>query len=400
MASLNKVKVVLLASEWNSKQGGLSTFNRELAIHLAKHPKVEVFFFLPRCDRAEMQAAKKKQITLVEAEPIIGVSELQWLCHPPKWLQIDFVIGHGVVLGSQAQIIRKNGTCKWIQFVHTDPEELGMFKDYPDAVSKGEEKHKDEVKLCEMADVVVAVGPKLAEACRSYLRYCGKDQDVFELTPGVFSEFSKVVQSDTEGSIFRVLSFGRGDAEDFHLKGFDIAAKAVAKVNDAHLIFVGATGKKQDEVAARLKKCHLTASRLRVKAYMEIRDDLNKLFSSVDLAIMPSRTEGFGLAALEALSAGLPILVSGNSGFGKALAEVTFGSSCVVPSEDAEKWAQEIDKVKAKKRATRLDESKSLLKNYAKKYKWQDQTRDLIEKMMAIRNGKQFNFFQILNAVI
>ena len=393
MASLNKVKVVLLASEWNSKHGGLSTFNRELAIHLAKHPKVEVFFFLPKCDRAEMQAAKKKQITLVEAEPIIGLSELQWLCHPPKWLQIDFVIGHGVVLGSQAQIIRKNGTCKWIQFVHTDPEELGMFKDYPDAVSKGEEKHKDEVKLCEMADVVVAVGPKLAEACRSYLRYCGKDQDVFELTPGVFSEFSKVVQSNTEGSIFRVLSFGRGDAEDFHLKGFDIAAKAVAKVNDAHLIFVGATSKKQGEVAARLKKCHLTASRLRVKAYMEIRDDLNKLFSGVDLVIMPSRTEGFGLSALEALSAGLPILVSGNSGFGKALAEVTFGSSCVVPSEDAEKWAQEIDKVKAKKRATRLDESKSLLKNYAKKYKWQDQTRDLIEKMMAIRNGRQFNFF-------
>ena len=400
MASLNKVKVVLLASEWNSKHGGLSTFNRELAIHLAKHPKVEVFFFLPKCDRAEMQAAKKKQITLVEAEPIIGLSELQWLCHPPKWLQIDFVIGHGVVLGSQAQIIRKNSTCKWIQFVHTDPEELGMFKDHPDAVSKGEEKHKDEVKLCEMADVVVAVGPKLAEACRSYLRYCKKDQDVVEITPGIFSEFSKVVQSSTEGSIFRVLSFGRGDAEDFHLKGFDIAAKAVAKVNDTHLIFVGATSKKQDEVAARLKKCHLTASRLRVKAYMEIRDDLNKLFSSVDLAIMPSRTEGFGLAALEALSAGLPILVSGNSGFGKALAEVTFGSSCVVPSEDAEKWAQEIDKVKAKKRATRLDESKSLLKNYAKKYKWQDQTIDLIEKMMAIRNGKQFNLLLILNAMI
>ena len=400
MASLNKVKVVLLASEWNSKHGGLSTFNRELAIHLAKHPKVEVFFFLPKCDRAEMQAGKKKQITLVEAEPIIGLSELQWLCHPPKWLQIDFVIGHGVVLGSQAQIIRKNSTCKWIQFVHTDPEELGMFKDYPDAVSKGEEKHKDEVKLCEMADVVVAVGPKLAEACRSYLRYCKKDQDVVEITPGIFSEFSKVVQSNTEGSIFRVLSFGRGDAEDFHLKGFDIAAKAVAEVDDTHLIFVGATSKKQDEVAARLKKCHLTASRLRVKAYMEIRDDLNKLFSSVDLAIMPSRTEGFGLAALEALSAGLPILVSGNSGFGKALAEVTFGSSCVVPSEDAEKWAQEIDKVKAKKRATRLDESKSLLKNYAKKYKWQDQTRDLIEKMMAIRNGKQFNLFLILNAII
>ena len=390
MASLKKVKVVLLASEWSSKHGGLSTFNRELAIQLANHPGVEVFFFLPKCDLAETEAAKENRITLVQAEPIIGVDELQWLCYPPKWLQIDFVIGHGVVLGCQAQIIRKNyDTCKWIQFVHNDPEEQGMFKDNPGAVPKGEEKHQTEVKLCEMADFVVAVGPQLAEACRSYLRYCGKDKDVFELTPGIFSEFSNVVQSEIEGNIFRVLLFGRGDAEDFFLKGFDIAAKAVEKVNDVHLIFVGPMSKKQNEVAARLKECNLPAGRLRVRAYMEIRDDLKKLFSGVDLAIMPSRSEGFGLAALEALSAGLPILVSGNSGLGKALGEVKFGSSCVVPSDDAEKWAQEIGKVKAKQRGTRLEESKSLLKNYSEKYNWSFQTRDLIEKMMAInRKGR------------
>ena len=396
MASLEKIKVVLLASEWSSKHGELSTFNRELAIQLANHPEVEVFFFLPKCDRAEMEAAKKKKITLVEAEPIIGLGELQWLCHPPKSLQIDFVIGHGVVLGSQAQIIKRNGTCKWIQFVHNDPEELGMFKGYPDAVPKGEEKHQTAVKLCEMADVVVAVGPKLAEACRSYLRYCGKDQDVFELTPGIFSELSNVVHSKIEGSqnIFRVLSFGRGDAEDFSLKGFDIAAEAVKKVNDAHLIFVGAMSERQDEVAARLKECNLPADRLRVRAYMDIPDDLKKLFSGVDLAIMPSRSEGFGLTPLEALSAGLPILVSGNSGLGKALGQVKFGSSCVVPSQDPEKWAQEIGKVKAKQRGTRLEESKSLLQNYSEKYNWSDQTRDLIVKMMAInRKGRQFKVF-------
>ena len=394
MASSKKVKVVLLASEWSSKHGGISTFNRMLAIQLAQNPKVTVSVFLLECDQAERDEAKNNNITLVQAKPRPGINDkMLWLCHPPKDLEIDFVIGHGVVLGRQAQFITDDRSCKWVQFVHTDPEELGMFKDYEDAVSIGEEKHQTEVKLCEMADFVVAVGPQLAEACRSYLRYCGKDKDVFELTPGIFSEFSNVVQSEIEGNIFRVLLFGRGDAEDFVLKGFDIAAKAVEKVNDVHLIFVGPMSKKQNEVAARLKECNLPAGRLRVRAYMEIRDDLKKLFSGVDLAIMPSRSEGFGLAALEALSAGLPILVSGNSGLGKALGEVKFGSSCVVPSEDAEKWAQEIDKVKAKKRATRLDESKSLLKNYAKKYKWQDQTRDLIEKMMAIRNGKQFNFF-------
>ena len=390
MASFKKVKVVLLASEWSSKHGGISTFNRVLAVQLAQNPKVAVSVFLPECDQTERDAAKKNNITLVQAEPKPGFDKMLWLCYPPKDLEIDFVIGHGVVLGRQAQIIRDNRSCKWVQFVHTDPEELGMFKDYADAVPTGEEKHQTEVKLCEIADFVVAVGPKLAEAYRSYLRYCEKDQDVFELTPGIFSEFSNVVQSKNEGGIFRVLSFGRGDAEDFILKGFDIAAKAVAKLDDAHLIFVGAASKKQDEVAARLKECNLPAARLRVRAYMEIRDDLNKLFPGVDLAIMPSRTEGFGLAALEALSAGLPILVSGNSGLGKALGEVEFGSSCVVPSDDAEKWAQEIGKVRGKPRGIRLGESKSLLENYAKKYNWQEQTGVLVEKIMAIRKGRQF----------
>ena len=391
---MGKVKVMLLASEWSSKHGGLSTFNRELAIHLAKHPDVEVFFFLPKCDQAETEAAKEKHITLVQAEPIVGVDELQWLCHPPKDLEIDFVIGHGVVLGCQAQIIRKNDTCKWIQFVHTDPEELGMFKDYPHAVSKGEEKHQTEVKLCEMADFVVTVGPKLAEEYRSHLQYCKKD--IFEFTPGIFSEFSDVVQRKDEGRIFRVLLFGRGDCEDFHLKGFDIAARAVAKLHDVQLIFVGANSKEQDEVANRLKECNLPARQLRVKAYMENRDELKKTFSGADLAIMPSRTEGFGLAALEALSAGLPILVSGNSGFGQALGKVTFGLGCVVPpeeAEDPEEWAKKIKEIKEKTRETRQDESKSLLKNYAKVYNWEKQIEDLVEKMKAIRIGRHLNIF-------
>ena len=47
---------------------------------------------------------------------------------------------------------------------------------------RGKKKHQAVVKLCEKADQVVAVGPKLAEA---YLRACGKDQDVLNLNPGI-----------------------------------------------------------------------------------------------------------------------------------------------------------------------------------------------------------------------
>ena len=131
MASSSKIKVVLLAFEWGSKRGGLSTFNRELAIELAKHPEVQVSVFLPRCDHEEQNAAVSKNVTLVQEKRRPGVDEeTHWLNFPPNDLQMDFVIRHGVVLGRQAQIIRESRQCKWIQFAYTDPEELGTFKDY------------------------------------------------------------------------------------------------------------------------------------------------------------------------------------------------------------------------------------------------------------------------------
>jgi len=347
MASSSKIKVVILASEWGSKRSGLSTFNREFAIELAKHPMVQVSVYLLRCDRAEENAALKHNITLIQAKKRPGFDETQWLCFPPKDLQMDFVIGHGEVLGRQAQIISEYRQCKWIQFVHTDPEgriaqKPFMFKDYPEAISKG--------ALCAMADFVVAVGSKVAEAYRSYLRFCGKDQKVFVLTPGIFSEFLNVPQSKQEGSKCRVLAFGRGDADDFSSKEFDIAANAVAKLEDVHLIFVGT--KQQDEEASRLKEYNIPPNRLRVRTFKELREHSKQLFTEVDLAIMPSRTDGFGLVALEAMSAGLPFLVSANSGFGEALEEVDFGSLFAIDSDDPEVWTDKIKRFCDKKMGT------------------------------------------------
>ena len=135
--------------------------------------------------------------------------------------------------------------------MHTSPEELGMYKDYPEAISKGEEKNKTEVELCKLANAVVTVGPKLTEAYSSHLRGCGKDQDIIQLTPGTFCEFSASEQAAREGNVFKVLTFGRGDSEDFSLKGYDIAVKAIVELNDSsyRLVFVGAPKGKQEEVA-------------------------------------------------------------------------------------------------------------------------------------------------------
>ena len=190
------IKVTILASEWGSSKGGLSTINRELAIQLAKYYDCKVTFFLLKCSHENKEEAKHHGISIVEAERKPGYEELDWLSFPPQDLQIDIVIGHGVKLGKQAQVIRKSHKCKWIQVVHTDPEKLGMFKCVENPISKGEQKHNIEVELCQKADLVVGVGPKLTEAFSKYLHWCKKD--VFEFTPSVFADFASVEQALAE----------------------------------------------------------------------------------------------------------------------------------------------------------------------------------------------------------
>ena len=385
-----KVKVTILASEWGSSNGGLSTINRELAIQLAKFPEVEITFFLPKCSQEDRNIALEHKVKIVEATPLPGFKQLDWLCFPPDDLQIDIIVGHGVKLGKQAQVIKDRKTCKWVQVVHTDLEELGMFES---SISKFEEKHKTEVELCKMADCVVGVGPKLSEAFRGYLRSCHKDDNVFDFTPGVFEEFETVQQAHSERQQRSVLVFGRGDVEDFELKGFDIAGKAIAALQDTRLMFVGAPEGKHKEIAKRLTGCGVPASRLRVRGFVEDRESLRSLFQEVDLAVMPSRTEGFGLTGLKAMSAGLPVLVSGNSGFGKALNSVPFGSSFVVNSEDPADWKEAIQKIWAKDRKRRLEEVERLRDSYYRKYNWSDQIKEFLKKMTTLAFGRNVNLF-------
>ena len=109
----SKVKVTVLASEWGSSKGGLSTINRELAIRLAKFPEVEITFFLPQCSEQDKKEALSHNIAIVEATRRPGYEELEWLSFPPEDLQIDVIVGHGVKLGRQAQVIRESRKCKW-----------------------------------------------------------------------------------------------------------------------------------------------------------------------------------------------------------------------------------------------------------------------------------------------
>ena len=122
-------------------------------------------------------------------------------------------------------------------------------------------------------------------------------------------------------------------------------------------------------------------SQLIVKGFLENREELNTLLCASNLAIVPSRTEGFGLTALEALSVGLPFLVSQKSGFGEAIQEIPCGRSIIVDSEDPEHWAGAIKGARQKGSEAALEECRELRARYAEEYSWETQCNDLVEMM-------------------
>ena len=396
--SKEALDITLLGSEWNSSAGGLSTLNRELAIHLSQQPNVRVSVLVPEgaCRDEDKKAAQSFGINLLDARRRPGFSALDWLSFPPQDHKTDVVVGHGVKLGWQVMVMKRSPqfqNCKWVHMVHTAPEDLRKYEGYDYATSRGEQKHWDVFGLCQNADLVVPVGPRLKKAYSSFLQGYKKDEDIFEIVPGPFNrEFGDLVQqakveSDDD---FKVLLCGRGDEEDFEVKGYDIAVKAFAdqrlKGKRYYLLFVGAPDGKQDEVRRRLLNLGITDEQLTVRKFVQSREKIKDLFCEVDLVIMPSKSEGFGLVALEALSAGLPILVGSNSGFAEALEAIYFGETCIIYSNDPTRWAKEIASVRAKHQK-RLVEMTSIRESYKQKFSWKKQCANLVDKLWNMVHG-------------
>ena len=126
-----------------------------------------------------------------------------------------------------------------------------------------------------------------------------------------------------------------------------------------------------------------------VRKFIQSRERLKDLLCEADIAIMPSKSEGFGLVALEALSAGLPILVGSRSGFAKALENVLHGDACIVNSDDPAEWAKAIEAVRIRHRM-RLQEIKLLRASYGEMYSWKEQCDALVNRMLRMGYGKSY----------
>ena len=105
------------------------------------------------------------------------------------------------------------------------------------------------------------------------------------------------------------------------------------------------------------------------------------MLREADLVVMPSRTEGFGLLAPEAISAGVPVLVSSETGIAKALQDLENGMSVVVKTDVSDEWANRIFRLSEQTRRDRHITALRLREQYKLKYSWEKECKKF-EKMI------------------
>ena len=84
------VKVLFVCDEWNSNKGGLSTFNREFAIDLAKSSRDDfaVHYYVCQSSESDREDANfKNSVSLLTAKSVPGTHDRsEWLRLPPSEL--------------------------------------------------------------------------------------------------------------------------------------------------------------------------------------------------------------------------------------------------------------------------------------------------------------------------
>jgi glycosyltransferase involved in cell wall biosynthesis len=143
-------------------------------------------------------------------------------------------------------------------------------------------------------------------------------------------------------------------------RDWNLAAAAVARFNTTSakpsVLFVRGCAQEHEKKVRDLLHSHLSHDFIKIKPYTYLRERLDADMRKTALLLMPSRAEGFGLVALEAIGLGVPILISSRSGLADVLRSVV-GSIAdrfiVTVSEksdlerDAAEWSSRIATVMA-----------------------------------------------------
>lgn len=263
-------------------------------------------------------------VELVAVTRMLGYNDQLALARKPKlphgWIP-DVIIGHGRITGPAAACLAEDHfpNARRLHVIHMAPDEIEWHKPdrADDAGARAAERTRIECDLARSATFTAAVGPRLYDRFLNELAPFGVK--LLRIDPG-FDDSDITPMGPPPGKPFKILVAGR--TEDLELKGLDIASSAFGAVQDLwtgeeelELVVRGAPVGQAGMLRTQLIEFSGRASaNIVVRPYDSAIDQLKADLRRASVVLMPSRKEGFGLAGLEAIVAGVPLLVSSESG--------------------------------------------------------------------------------------
>ncbi|XP_019614119.1 PREDICTED: malignant fibrous histiocytoma-amplified sequence 1 homolog [Branchiostoma belcheri] len=395
-----KPVVLLVNDEFGTSKGGISTVNGQLR-DLLTSAGAKVLITVLNATEEEQQEALKHGTDLVlpiSLKGDKGPPELIWLTedhefrYPNLPPDISVIVGHADVTSTAARNIRKGRfpSAKFILFNHVMPEDTEHYKSLERTMSIGD-KMKAIREDTEEADVVFSVGQTMHDYYQNQIRLSRPHHLFLPKPSDIFSQMD-VTYVKTKTKV--VLCVGRVKGVE-KLKGYDLVAKAMA-------IVIERCGALEERLDVRLRVRGISAedfpeSKRIIQANIEkgtfhftplkydTQEELSKDFQEAHLVLMPSRAEPFGLVGLEAIAAGVPVLVSGKSGlaeflqsrgaeFSRLIVDID-GSDDVVAKELAERIINILKGGQEEFQAAKRLKDKLLASEY-----WNDAHRKFLEE--------------------
>ena len=354
--------LVTFATQWGSRYGGINSFNADFlaAFGAACHQSAQIICIVAS-DTPEARAeAAKAHVQLValpftpEAKTFgpehgqAGVEQLKSLkisFDPDKtvWLGHDRLTGEAAIAAAEIAGSR-SAVIHHMSYDH--------YESYAEDSQSALQKTQAQTTLFQNADVVLAVGPLLRDAAKD--RISGS-KPVHMLIPGL----AEIAPQNAPNTFVAFLS-GRLSNDAARIKQGHLGIAAFAKAQreaheigmpdalrnhpklllrgvdfDVQLAHSSSNSQPDPEIELRNFAYEYANAVINLQAlpYTEDRQQLYAELSKASVALMLSWHEGFGLVAWEAIAAGVPLIISKNSGVYKLLEESYpgAGSGCVYP---------------------------------------------------------------------
>ncbi|MGI9648712.1 MAG: glycosyltransferase [Acidimicrobiia bacterium] len=343
--------------------GGMNVYIDRLARTMAARG-IEVEVFTRRTDPAQPEDVvvaenyKVVHITAGPEEPLptaaLADSVQEFALGVTKWAganraDYDVVHSHYWLSGWAGVIVKQQLEIGLAHSFHT----LGRIKEANRIRSRAPDSLRriaTEQEVIEFADCVIASTPFEFEDLVGH--YGTEPESICISPPGVdhsvFLPGSRSQARDRLGIEFGPLLLFVGRIQP--LKGVDVAIETLAELRQQHplarLVIVGGpSGPDGDAEMAHLRQ--LAAQRGLENEVVfrppETHEVLADFYRACDVLLMPSRTESFGLVAVEAQASGLPVVAANVGGLAYAVADEQSGS--LIDGSDPSRWAAAIDSI-------------------------------------------------------